>query len=686
MTTRHLDPRRRATLAPSLLLLGLLALLPTTGAAATTALGCEAWAGDYAMQAGAPARLRIEHGKQGFLLRAKDASGAWTADTVALQDVTHDLDAPTHHGCVLAGEGALFIKAAKGTAYQATAITGQNFGTFHMGTDSLMLVTQGFQVDGHDLYRVEARGASPPPPPALRGAVAGKEATSFSCPGGPSSAIGQAAFDALPTDYRKRFTSLQPVAQAEVICGQRLNDLLSLDTFTAVDLSADRAATLAEASLLLKAGETPRDERGQPTWWSAARHWLMRNVPLSDDSPPVPLQAEYFAAFNEAILPRLPKAPADDTQSVSDVVRYTLDMPEAQALHALTRLQAVGALDLQAAGGSVARDALTQALSPKVAESVFEFLWNAAKPSRADAHDLFLSAIALDKDDTTSVNRLLRHDMDPSDATVLLRARAYPKVYAVLQDAAFKRAKANGGKLSPDVVDPLIAAALWQRDAIDWNVVDPLLKQGGDLSRSFMNATDDRESLAYYARSTPARFLDLLDHGLRVDMPYPIGGQALLTRYLLLNIDWLPEGPREDVVEAMLKRHNNAASGQPCTDCKFNPLSIALGKKGPHSAAVVKMLVRYGADPNALDPERFPYFTYAIMDDRADMLDAMMQGPKPLDLKLTDPNGFSLLALARCYSAEHAAAWLREHGAGQPDQGYAACREAMKERKGKGGA
>jgi hypothetical protein len=663
-----------------------LGLTPLGLHAATSSQGCEAWVGDYAGKATDPAQLRIEHGKQGFVLRGKE-DGQWSAQTVELKDVTHEpeLDVPmAQHGCVLAGDGALFIKAPKGTAYQATAITGQNFGTFHMGTDSLLLVMQGFQVDGKDLYRVAAKDASPPPPKPLARAVAGKEASSFSCPGGPAAAMSQAAFDALPADYRKRFQGMKPAWQAEVICGQRLNDLLSLDTFTAVDLSADRAATLAEAKILLKAGEAPRDEEGQATWWSAARHWLMRNTPVLDNSPPVPLQAEYFATFNEDILPHLPKAPADDTQSVSDVVRYTLEMPEAQALQALARLQATGALDIRVAGSSVARGGVTRALSPMVSDTVFEFLWNVAKPPQADARDLFLTALHLGKDDTTSVNRLLRHGMDPSDASVLLQARDYPKVDALLQEAALKQAKGSGGKLRPEVIDPLVQAALFKdrEKAIDWRKLDPLLKQGGDLSRSFMGVTDDRDSLAYFARSAPDRFLDLLNHGLRVDLAYPLGGQALLSRYLTLRINWLPEGPRADVVEAMLKRHNNAATGKPCTDCKYSPLSIALGNSGPHSADVVKVLVRYGADPNALDNEKFPYLTYAITDDRVDMLDAM-QSAKPLNLKLTDPNGFSMLALARCYDAEHAAAWLREHGAEQPDQGYAACRQAMEERKAK---
>ena len=123
-----------------------------------------------------------------------------------------------------------------------------------------------------------------------------------------------------------------------------------------------------------------------------------------------------------------------------------------------------------------------------------------------------------------------------------------------------------------------------------------------------------------------------------------------------------------------------------------------LGRQVHLSAAAVNRRLKRMADegvierhativnPDAVGCELTVIVEVEVESERADLLDAMMQGPKPLDLKLTDPNGFSLLALARCYSAEHAAAWLREHGAAQPDQGYAACREAMKERKSKGGA
>lgn len=645
--------------------------------------GCDAWVGDFATKPDEPAFIRIERSAKGFIARLNDDKGAWSADTTELTDVTHDpeLDLPMAHGCVLAGAGALFIKASKGTAYQATALTGQNFGTFHMATDTLMLVMQGFQVDGRDLYRVEAKGVSPPPPAPLAKAVVGKEASSFTCPDKLSPVITQAAFDALPDVYHAHFHKLEAKDQMDVICGQRLNDLLSLDTFNSVDLQADRAATLAEVKLLLKAGQEPRDEEGQSTWWSGSAHWLMRNTPLFADKPQIPLQAEYFTTFNEDILPRLPKPTAHDTESVLDVTRYTLGMPEAQAVHAYTQLQALGALQLPSSDGNIARLTVMRALSPDVPAVVFELLWKAANPTQKDAHQLFLNAIEAGKENTAGIERLLAHGMNPRDADVLLKARAYPKPYAVLWGAAVKRAQANGGKLAPEVVDPLVRAIITDQKTIDWNAVNPLLKHGGDLSRAFMLDTHiDTDSLAYLARSTPERFLDLLDHGLRLDLNYPPGGDSLLVRYIRLHIQWLPDSLRPDVVDAMLKRYNNAATGKPCTDCTYTPLAIALGQKGPQSAAVVGVLLRHGVDPNAHDDQGFPYFTYAIMDDRVDMLDAMMQGPQSLNLKVTDPNGFSLLAMARCYNASHAEAWLRQHGAEQPDQGYEACRKGLEER------
>ncbi len=681
---RQRFPLRNALISTALAL-GFLQVAGLAAASTGPGASCETWVGDFATKQGAPAFFRIEHNDQGFVARTKQADGSWSAETVELVDVTHkpELEISFAHGCVLAGAGALLIEAPKGTAYQATSITGRNFSTYHMGTDALMLVMQGFQVDGRDLYRVAAEGASPAPLPPLPKAVPGKEASSFACPGLRPPAITQAAFDASPADYRKRFDGLRPDRQAEVICGQRLNDLLSLDTFTSVGLHADRAATLAEAQILLKAGEAPRDEAGKDTWWPAARHWLMRNTPLFDTDPPVPLQVEYFAAFNEDILPRLPKAPADDTQSVKDVVRYTLAMPQAQATHALAGLQALGALDALVSGGTVAHAVLQWALEPQVADAVFETIYKAAKVQPRDASTLFIPVI--DTKNAVGVDRLLKHGLDPRDAKVLLRARAQPALYTTLLDAAFQRAKSAGGKLSPDVVDPLVQAELRNGKTINWSAVEPLLSHGGDVSRSFITGVErDNASLAFFARSAPDKFLDLLNHGLRVDLPYPVGGNALLTRYLRLNIAWMPDGPRPDLVEAMLKRHNNAVTGKPCTDCAYDPLGIALGNQGPNSVAVLKVLLRYGADPNTPDTKGFPAFTYAIMDDRVDMLEAMMQGPKALNLKLTDPNGFSLLALARCYDANKAADWLSQHGAGQPDQGYAACREGLAAQRKKG--
>ncbi|WP_321847169.1 hypothetical protein [Paraburkholderia bannensis] len=677
-TKRRPSALRHALMGAALLV----GALPALALAAAPAASCDAWIGDYAPQPSAKAVVRIERGETGFVARQRDAEGNWDAETIPLTDVTHtpDLDLKMRHGCLLAGEGALLIRAPKGSAYQATSATGQNFSTYHMATDSLMIFTQGFQVDGHDLYPVAAVGASPPPPAPLRKAVEGKEASSFTCPGQSSPDITQAAFDALPADYRKRFQAVGAQAQASVICGQRLGDLLTLDTYLSVDLQANRASTLAEAKALLAAGEVPRDDAGAQIWWRAAYSWLARNVPLFADGKPVPLQAEYFTAFDDDILPRLPNAPSDDTQSVSGVVQSTLSMPEPQALKTLARLKTLGALDVRMIDTNIAGYTLPRALDPGVSDAVFETLWRIAGAPPRDTSGWFIGAI--DSKNTTGVERLLRHNLDPRDARVLLRARTQPQLYATLLNAAFERARSEGGKLAPTVVDPLIQGELWAGKTIDWARVDKLVAHGGDLSRSFVTGVhDDRESLAYFARSAPTKFLELLDHGLRVDQIYPVGKDALLTRYLTMRISWLPEGPRPDVVEAMLKRYNNAATGKPCDDCTYSPFAVALGNKGPNSVPVLKVLMRYGANPNARDPQGFPVVSYAVMDNRVDILDAMASTPVALDLKVTDPNGFSLLAIARCFDATQAVTWLRKHGADQPDQGYAACRKGLAERQ-----
>ncbi|WP_158000129.1 hypothetical protein [Xanthomonas oryzae] len=134
----------------------------------SSALGCEAWLGDFAKEPNAPAFIRIERIGDGLFARIKNDDGSWRAHPVELQEDTQQSDdnESKTQGCILAGGGAKFIKAPKGTAYQATSVTGQNFATLHMNTDSLMLVVQGFQVDGQDLYRVASKGPSPLPVPS----------------------------------------------------------------------------------------------------------------------------------------------------------------------------------------------------------------------------------------------------------------------------------------------------------------------------------------------------------------------------------------------------------------------------------------------------------------------------------------------------------------------------------------
>ena len=125
---RQRFPLRNALMSTALAL-GLLQAAGLAAASTGQATTCETWVGDFATKQGAPAFFRIEHNDKGFVARTKQADGRWSAETVELVDVTHkpELEIAFAHGCVLAGAGALLIEAPKGTAYQATSITGRNF-------------------------------------------------------------------------------------------------------------------------------------------------------------------------------------------------------------------------------------------------------------------------------------------------------------------------------------------------------------------------------------------------------------------------------------------------------------------------------------------------------------------------------------------------------------------------------
>ncbi|MET3553691.1 hypothetical protein [Burkholderia sp. 567] len=127
---------------------------------------CDGLLGDYAPAAGKPATLRVEKAGDGFVLRARDA-GRWSAETAPARVAELDMDGPEKppaDACVLDVPGGELIKMPIGSPYQVTSITGSNFTTKHSTTGVLLLMVQGFQVDGIELHPVARSGDSPPAP------------------------------------------------------------------------------------------------------------------------------------------------------------------------------------------------------------------------------------------------------------------------------------------------------------------------------------------------------------------------------------------------------------------------------------------------------------------------------------------------------------------------------------------
>ncbi|WP_256979915.1 MULTISPECIES: hypothetical protein [unclassified Burkholderia] len=127
---------------------------------------CDGLLGDYAPAAGKPATMRVEKVGGDIVLRGREA-GQWSAETAPTHVAERDMDGPEKlpaDACVLEVPGGQLIRMRIGTPYQVTSITGSNFTTKHSTTGVLLLMTQGFQVDGIELYRVARSGDSPTAP------------------------------------------------------------------------------------------------------------------------------------------------------------------------------------------------------------------------------------------------------------------------------------------------------------------------------------------------------------------------------------------------------------------------------------------------------------------------------------------------------------------------------------------
>lgn len=127
---------------------------------------CDGLLGDYAPAAGKPATMRVEKVGSDIVLRARDG-GRWSVDTAPAHEAELDMDGPEKppaDACVLEVPGGQLVRMPIGTPYQVTSVTGNGFTTKRSTTGVLLLMTQGFQVDGIELYRVARSGDSPSAP------------------------------------------------------------------------------------------------------------------------------------------------------------------------------------------------------------------------------------------------------------------------------------------------------------------------------------------------------------------------------------------------------------------------------------------------------------------------------------------------------------------------------------------
>ncbi|GGH15469.1 DUF3617 domain-containing protein [Silvibacterium dinghuense] len=137
---------------------------------------CDRWLGEFGTKAHRPSAMRFEKLDGDYVVRAKDNSGKWAAETEPASyfpsnpDIGNG-DKPIQSACTLMVDGGLFLMMPAGTSYQATSRFGSNWGEYTAQTGFLFMTIEGFQVDGHDLYPISAEDEAPKAPiapPAIR--------------------------------------------------------------------------------------------------------------------------------------------------------------------------------------------------------------------------------------------------------------------------------------------------------------------------------------------------------------------------------------------------------------------------------------------------------------------------------------------------------------------------------------
>ena len=403
---------------------------------ARAASGCDGLLGDYAPAAGKPATMRVEKVGGEIVLRMRDA-GRWSVETAPTHVAELDMDGPQKppaDACILDVPGGELIRMPIGSPYQVTSVTGSNFTTKHSTTGVLLRMEQGFQVDGIELYPVARSGDSPPPPAK---AVPGREiAGTGPCPGYHAPDMSQADFDGLPDRVRKYFAGLDPVQQREFVCGQ------TLDQIVGDGVSSNDAKTVDSMwrwlDVMLHAHQVPRDEHGSDDRWRVAGQLLHANR-SNADAKASPDHARRQALVLDLLVPNLP--PPDTLRDgredqASDLASELVKLPEADALAALGKLHASGALSWQIHDNNpyhLADAALSDALNPPVSASVFALLVKDTNPVVLQS-DTLLRGEVIERH-VEGVRRLLGAGVKPT-AKVLADAGDDPEMLRLLKAAA----------------------------------------------------------------------------------------------------------------------------------------------------------------------------------------------------------------------------------------------------------
>jgi hypothetical protein len=300
----------------------------------------------------------------------------------------------------------------------------------------------------------------------------------------------------------------------------------------------------------------------------------------------------------------------------------------------------------------------------KTPSVIFDFLLSQAGPDAIN--DPSLMDKAIESKNPLAIQRLLDHGVNPLRQGLLSRTWGKP-AYALLLPVVKERYKASKAKtiLPPAEAEAILASVLSETSSekkLDWQEVDFLISAGADINHMFEQQRPN--NIGIFAHYYPEKTIELISRGLRLDKNYEYtNGQAKISGDLLmlyLRFDGF-RPHREDLIRAMLKKHNNANTAATCQACGLSyPLDYA-AESG--RADLVKTFIEFDANPNNVLPNGSLSYWQAVIKNKPELLDLMAASKFKLNLNAKDKNGVTALAWANCVKADAAAAWLSKNGA-----------------------